>query len=46
MRGRLDQRCPPVDVIAVYGDNSDLGDAMVGGAETRRFDIDDGETPV
>jgi len=38
--GRPDQRRPSVNAIAVDRDNSDFGDAIFGGTESRRFDID------
>jgi hypothetical protein len=38
--GRPDQGRPSVDAIAVDRDNSDFGDAVLGGTESRRFDID------
>jgi hypothetical protein len=41
--GGPDQRCPSVDAIAVDRDDSDFGDPIFGGAEARRFDIDNRE---
>ena len=38
--GRLDQGRPSADAIAVDRDNADFGDAIFGGTESRRFDID------
>jgi len=37
--GRLDQGRPSADAIAVDRDNADFGDAIFGGTESRRFDV-------